>query len=192
VLLLILLAPLVEPSLQARILQISDTQRLQKAWQAATAIGRFHYQTNAQQTTHPTISLKNAGRQSKTKQFRVEGDIDLRNERMILHLHTNQGRQERVTELKVENGQAFGRLQTNAEWTPIDQTLDLFAPGGDPMGFLAAAENVVETRDWRLETGDRRSEIRDWRSEIRDWRLEIGDRRLWLACGSIIHVASNL
>ena len=140
-------------SLQAQILPLSSAQQLHAAWRAATAIGRFHYQTQVIQTTHPTISLQNAGRQVKTKQMRVEGAIDLPNERMALQLHTSQGGQERVTELKVEQGQAFGRLDPQTEWTPLEQATDLFAPGGDPLGFLVAAENVKQGRlgDWEIQ-----------------------------------------
>ena len=140
-------------SLQAQLLPLSSSQQLQAAWQAATAIGRFHYQTQVLQTTHPTVSLQNAGRQVKTKQMRVEGAIDLPGERMALQLHTSQGGQERVTELKVEQGQAFGRLDPHSEWTPLEQATALFAPGGDPLGFLVAAENVKQGRlgDWEIQ-----------------------------------------
>jgi uncharacterized repeat protein (TIGR01451 family) len=149
--LLILIALLViaipfAASLQAQVLPLSSSQQLQAAWRVATAIGRFRYQTQVIQTTHPTVSLQNAGRQVKTKQMRVEGAIDLPNEHMALQLHTSQGGQERVTELKVEQGQAFGRLDPHAEWTPLEQATDLFAPGGDPLGFLVAAENVKQGR----------------------------------------------
>ncbi len=144
--LLILVVLLVALPLQARTMPITDAQRLQQAWRMATAIGRFHYQTAARQSTHPTVSLKNAGRQVKTKQFRVEGEINLPQRQMKLQLHSGQGSQARVTELKVEDGQAFGRLDAHAEWTPLDQSTDLFAPGGDPLGFLAAAENIQSER----------------------------------------------
>ena len=146
-LLFVALVAMVAPvaaALQAQMLPLSPAQQLQATWRHASAIGRFHYQTNLLQTTHPTVSLKNAGRQVKTKQVRVEGAIDLPNEQMTLQLRTNQGGQERITDLKVEQGQAFGRLDPNAAWTPIDQSTDLFAPGGDPLGFLVAAENVQE------------------------------------------------
>jgi hypothetical protein len=154
--LLILIALLViaipfAASLQAQVLPLSSSQQLQAAWRVATAIGRFRYQTQVIQTTHPTVSLQNAGRQVKTKQMRVEGAIDLPNEHMALQLHTSQGGQERVTELKVEQGQAFGRLDPHAEWTPLEQATDLFAPGGDPLGFLVAAENVQSERLGDLE-----------------------------------------
>jgi hypothetical protein len=154
--LLILIALLViaipfAASLQAQVLPLSSSQQLQAAWRVATAIGRFRYQTQVIQTTHPTISLQNAGRQVKTKQMRVEGAIDLLNEHMALQLHTSQGGQERVTELKVEQGQAFGRLDPHSEWTPLEQATDLFAPGGDPLGFLVAAENVRQGRLGDLE-----------------------------------------
>ena len=131
-------------SLQAQLLPLSSSQQLQAAWQAATTIGRFHYQTQVLQTTHPTVSLQNAGRQVKTKQMRVEGAIDLPGERMALQLHTSQGGQERVTELKVEQGQAFGRLDPHSEWTPLEQATDLFAPGGDPLSFIV--DPNVKTR----------------------------------------------
>ncbi|MCX6047480.1 MAG: LamG domain-containing protein, partial [Chloroflexi bacterium] len=130
--------------LQARTFPITAVQNLQQAWRLASHTGRFHYQTNVQQTIHPTVMLKNANRHAQTKQFIVEGELDQPAGQMTIQLHTYEAGQQRVIDLKVEHGQAYGRLNQNATWTPIDTDTgaDLFAPGGDPLGFLVAAENV--------------------------------------------------
>ncbi|MEZ4705563.1 MAG: hypothetical protein R3A44_00070 [Caldilineaceae bacterium] len=34
--------------------------------------------------------------------------------------------------VKIEDGQAYGQQGNDGEWTALEQTPDLFAPGGDP------------------------------------------------------------
>ena len=130
---------------------VTATQQLQQTWRLAQRVGRFHYQTDVIQTTHPAITLRNANRHAKTKQFQVAGEMDMPNNRMALQIQTKGAGQAQLIDLKIEAGQAYGRLHAAADWTPIDQSTDLFAPGGDPLGFLAAAENVAamgaETND---------------------------------------------
>ncbi|GIV97692.1 MAG: hypothetical protein KatS3mg057_2349 [Herpetosiphonaceae bacterium] len=53
--------------------------------------------------------------------------------------------EQRPLELLVEGGRARGRTSPNASWQDLDQSAtDLFAPGGDLLGYLAAATNVEE------------------------------------------------
>ncbi|MCP4537165.1 MAG: LamG domain-containing protein, partial [Chloroflexi bacterium] len=50
-------------------------------------------------------------------------------------------------ELKVVDGVSFGRLNAQDEWTLVENQSDFFAPGGDPLGYLNAAENIQEAGD---------------------------------------------
>ncbi|MCP4543221.1 MAG: LamG domain-containing protein, partial [Chloroflexi bacterium] len=129
------------PSLAAP-LPLTDQQRLKRAWRDAGDIGRYQYRTNVIQTIHPTARLSNAGRHSTTKHFSAAGMIDRSSQDMQLRLWSPGANRDGV-ELKVENGQAYGRLDATGDWTQVDDnTVDLFAPGGEPLGFLIAAENV--------------------------------------------------
>jgi uncharacterized repeat protein (TIGR01451 family) len=116
--------------------------RLQRAWQQANAIGRYRYQMAVVQTTHPTARLENAGRQPKTTELRVEGKMDRPGAAMTMRLQSGGAGNRRALDLRVEGGVAYGRTDPSADWEVIDANTDLFVPGGDPMGFLSAAENV--------------------------------------------------
>ena len=45
--------------------------------------------------------------------------------------------------VRVENGRSYGR-QGQEEWQEIDNVTDLFAPGGDPLSFLAGVKHIQE------------------------------------------------
>lgn len=63
------------------------------------------------------------------------------------------GNNGRAIDIKVENGQAYGRLRETNDWTELDDPSQVFAPGGDPLGFLVAAENVQEVGSKEYEVG---------------------------------------
>ncbi len=151
--------------LQARLFPVTPAQNLQQAWRLAGDIGRFHYQTNVLQTTHPTVMLKNANRHDQTKQFMVEGDLDHPAGQMTMQMRTHEDGQAKVVDLKVEHGQAYGRLTKDGNWTPIDGGSDLFAPGGDLLGFLVAAENVQVDRGQKSEVSGQKTEDRNQKLE---------------------------
>jgi hypothetical protein len=53
--------------------------------------------------------------------------------------------------MRVDHGRAYGR-QGSGAWREVDNAADTFAPGGDPLGFLAGASNIrlagTETRQF--------------------------------------------
>ncbi len=117
----------------------SARRDLQRAWGLAGDIGKYRYHTTVVQTLHPVLSLDNVGRTARTDQYVIEGEMDAPAGRMTLQMAvTNQP----PLQIKVENGRGYGRATDADPWTETEIATDLFAPGGDPMGFLAAAENV--------------------------------------------------
>ncbi|MCP4538821.1 MAG: hypothetical protein GY832_16935, partial [Chloroflexi bacterium] len=116
-------------------------QRLEQAWSIAADVGRFEYQTNVEQITRPTARLENAGRSPTRQQLRAEGWVNRPENAMQLRLWSSQTRGQGI-ELKVEGERAYGRTNDNDVWAEIPNPTDIFAPGGDPLGFLVAAENV--------------------------------------------------
>ncbi|MEZ4709124.1 MAG: LamG-like jellyroll fold domain-containing protein [Caldilineaceae bacterium] len=114
-------------------------QQLADAWQRAGAIGRYRYHATVLQTSHPALTLQNVGRTAHTDQFVIAGEMDTPGERMTLQLTVaNQP----PLQIKVENGRGYGRVRDADPWTETEIATELFAPGGDPLGFLVAAENV--------------------------------------------------
>ncbi|MCB0194085.1 MAG: LamG domain-containing protein, partial [Anaerolineae bacterium] len=119
--------------------------QVEQAWQRANQMAGYAYQTRAIQTIHPAAQVENIGRRVETSRIEVEGAIDRLAETMQLDLWPNGKGSPQVISLKIEDGLAYGRLQTEADWTALDTPpTDLFAPGGDPLGFLVAAHNVRE------------------------------------------------
>jgi len=119
---------------------LSSAQNLRAAWHYAADLGVYRYQTNVLQTVHPTTKLANVGRSSKTQSFSVSGQMDKPNDSMQMTMSSDGG--SNVIDLKVEDGLAYGRFNPQAEWTEVEDQSDIFAPGGDPMGYLNAADNI--------------------------------------------------
>ncbi len=111
---------------------------LQRSWQDAAAIAQYDYRTVVQQTTQPTLRMENAGRNAHTDTITVEGAVDRVQEALTMRIQDGQSA---PLALKIEQGQAYGRMDDTGAWTPLDEKPDFFG-SADPLGYLAAAENV--------------------------------------------------
>jgi hypothetical protein len=120
---------------------LTAQHHLENAWRIAADMGRFEYDTSVVQTIRPTARLENAGRQPTTQHLTAEGMVDRPNKTMQMRLWSSGVGRDGI-ELKVVNGQAFGRTDSSTDWQEIPNPTDIFAPGGDPLGFLVAAQNV--------------------------------------------------
>ncbi|MCB0107393.1 MAG: hypothetical protein KDE53_15845 [Caldilineaceae bacterium] len=137
-LLALTIALVTRPAL-ANMLPQSAYQQLQAAWQRAGASAQYTYQSTILQTTIPTAQLSNAGRSPQTQRVRIDGSLDRAADALQMQMQV--GQQPPIA-VKVENGHSYGRQGAGDEWIELEQTPDLFAPGGDPLGFLVAMENV--------------------------------------------------
>ncbi|MEM7111243.1 MAG: LamG-like jellyroll fold domain-containing protein [Chloroflexota bacterium] len=119
-------------------------QVVQQAWEFAQVSGSYEYRSQLEQITYPAPSLSSAGRDKQVHQLFVEGSIDQPNEKMELSLWENSGGvAEDAIQLRVEEGRAYGRFGSG-EWEEVDNIADMFAPTGDPLGFLASATNIQQ------------------------------------------------
>ncbi|MCP4992875.1 MAG: DUF11 domain-containing protein, partial [Gammaproteobacteria bacterium] len=124
---------------------LTAKHQLERAWRFASDIGSYDYSSAVLKTDHPTPHLKNAGRSPHTKRITAQGMVDLPNKVMSMKLWTV-GVDKDGIEVKVENGKAYGRLNAEGGWIEMENPSQVFAPGGDPLGFLLAAENIQEVK----------------------------------------------
>ena len=130
----------------------TDNNPLRAAWQKASDIGRYQFRTTLLQTEKPTPRLENIGRQETQERIILTGDIDKYADTLSLVIDPEKEGQPSV-EFKTEKGVAYAR-QADGEWEIMDNDItELFAPGGDPLGALVAAENI------RLVTSQETDEI---------------------------------
>ncbi|MCP5099527.1 MAG: hypothetical protein GY943_28560, partial [Chloroflexi bacterium] len=113
--------------------------QLQSAWQKATDIGSYAYQANTVQTIHPTAKVENIGRAPQTQHLNINGEINLHSEALQLEIQSGDNA---PLAIKVEDGITYGRSQETEAWQEMDEMTELFAPGGDPLSYLTAVENV--------------------------------------------------
>ena len=123
---------------------LTDSQALKLSWARATRIGQYSYRTQAVQTIHPVAKLSNAGRGSKTTHLSLSGEVDRHAETLHMTIQGYSGTQ-RPLEVLVEDGRAHGRTHPQGAWQELDSaTTDVFAPGGDLLGYLVAVTNINE------------------------------------------------
>jgi hypothetical protein len=118
------------------------TAVVQQAWQRAQQSGRYHYRSQVDQTIYPAPAVQNAGRPPQQSHLAVDGEVDIPAETMALTLWQDGSFNPQTgLSVKVENGQTYGRSGQN-DWQEIDDVADAFAPGGDPLAFLAGATDI--------------------------------------------------
>ena len=136
----------------------AEESGLQAVWQRVRQSGAYHFNATLTQTLTPRPTVINAGRKTKQTSVYLEGQTDLPAELLHLTLWSEGGSvlaPETGLQVKVEGNQAYSR-QGDGPWEAIEDFTGLFAPGGDFMAYLAAAENVrllePETQNPKLET----------------------------------------
>ncbi|MEM7029933.1 MAG: LamG-like jellyroll fold domain-containing protein [Chloroflexota bacterium] len=131
--------------------QVSPDTRVSQAWDMARKSGRYHYRSAVEQTTYPAPRMSNVGKDVTTDRLIMRGEIDQIAETMHLRLWQD-GLEDpdKALEIKVIEGEAQGRAG-QSDWQPIDNVADVFAPGGDPLGFIAGLRDIEfitqETRE---------------------------------------------
>ncbi|MBK9055199.1 MAG: hypothetical protein IPL78_31175 [Chloroflexi bacterium] len=124
---------------------LSPQEAVEQAWALARTSGRYSYRSLIDQTIYPAPSVANAGRAPRQDRLALEGDVDVAAAILNLTLWDD-GSFDPQTGLsvKVEDGQTYGR-RGQGQWQEMDNVADAFAPGGDPLGFLAGATNIQST-----------------------------------------------
>lgn len=124
---------------------------VRQAWQRARDLGSYRFVTDLE----ATISL--AGQPAPTNGSRyerlyIEGQVDLPAQKLEMTLRDEGGRvlqTQQGIELRVEGNRTYGRVGSGA-WQELEGATDAFAPGQDPLAFLAGATDFyligTETR----------------------------------------------
>ncbi|HFQ94402.1 MAG TPA: hypothetical protein ENK32_10360, partial [Anaerolineae bacterium] len=116
------------------------------AWRQANDVGQYRFAAEINQTTRPLPTLVNAGKGSQTERIYLEGSADTAAETMNLKLWAEGGSAalgQGAIEMRVAGGRALGRVN-DGPWQEVDNATNFFAPGGDPLQFLNAAEQISE------------------------------------------------
>ena len=132
------------PAVMAKTIQPTARQQVAQAIDQASESGQYRYNTTVVQTYHPTLLLENVGRTTRVETHQINGEVDVPADSMTMQIKAASNPS---LQIKIEDGRGYGRFGEDDEWIEVDLATDLFAPGGDPMGFLAAAENVHITND---------------------------------------------
>jgi uncharacterized repeat protein (TIGR01451 family) len=121
----------------------NDKQAIDEAWHLAQASGIYHYRSLVAQTSFPAPSVTNAGREPTQSAFGVEGSVDLPAETLEMTLWRDASFDPaRGVAMRIEGDTAYGRVGAG-EWEEVQDVSEVFAPGGDPLGFLAGVKNVT-------------------------------------------------
>ncbi|MEM7335785.1 MAG: hypothetical protein AAF490_27150, partial [Chloroflexota bacterium] len=122
----------------------SPEEILTQSWTLAQSSNTYGYRSEIDQLTYPEPSLRNAGKEPSESNLAVEGSIDQQADLLEMSFWRDGSfNPDTAVSLRVEQGEAYGRLG-DSEWEKVDNVSSLFAPGGDPLGFLAGVSNIEE------------------------------------------------
>lgn len=139
----------------------SASAEVRRAWERSQRIGAYRYTTSIAQTTWPLPILENVGLTAIEECIYVEGQTNLPARTMQMRLWADGGAAQTgqdSVELRVADGKAFGRVGAG-EWEEVDDFTDVFAPGNDALGYLAAARNVRQVGVGESASGIRYSQF---------------------------------
>lgn len=130
---------------RARLARAIEVDPVKAAWERARASGSYHFTSDVVQVTLPSSTISNVGRTSRTDRLYLEGQSDLRANRLEFRLWSQGGnlvQDESGVAVRVENGRTFVR-QGLGEWQESDNFADALAPQGDFLAYLTAMRDVT-------------------------------------------------
>lgn len=129
---------------QSSLARAGGERTVRRAWERAQEAGVYHFATELAQTTYPAPAIANAGRSPQRNTLYLEGEVNLPQSTMRLglwqdsNLATSPG-----AEVRVEGDRAYLR-RSGGDWQEAQDFTGGFAPGNDPLAYLAGMKNVVE------------------------------------------------
>lgn len=117
---------------------------VERAWQQARERGAFAWRSEVTLTSRPLPVLENVGLNSTSQSLYAVGSVDFAARTLELRLGELEGNLlngAAGVELRVEDGHSRARVD-GGDWQELPGVGELFAPGADPLGYLAAAEQV--------------------------------------------------
>lgn len=127
----------------------AESDPLAAAWARAQARGSYRFASDVTQTTVPQATLANIGSTSRAERVYLEGATDLRQETMTLKLWSDGwagGGSTLIPESGIEVQVADGKTQVRragGHWEEAAGLVEGFAPQGDFMSFLSAANAIT-------------------------------------------------
>ena len=117
-----------------------------RAWELAEESGSYRFQTLIAQQATLQPSLHSAGRGASHAYLSLRGTLDQPANRLELQIwQSNDPEPTNAAEVRVVGQEATGRVGSGP-WQPITFDTASFAPGGDPLGFLAGARDIQRAK----------------------------------------------
>ncbi|ABY36688.1 MAG TPA: hypothetical protein DEF43_10955 [Chloroflexus aurantiacus] len=117
---------------------------LRAAWQRAISTGAYQFSASVTVLTDPQPSPLTAGQAPERQEMFLDGQTDVKANTTELRLWTQGGtvaNGEGSVTMRLTDGQTWVR-QAGGEWEEYPGLADLYAPGGDLMGYLTAVRDV--------------------------------------------------
>lgn len=127
-----------------RLYPAANPDPIRAAWQRALSAGSYRFDATATIVADPVASPVNAGQPPDRHEIYLQGKADLPAETTELRLWTQGGNVqtgEGSVMLRIVAGQTWVR-QGEGAWEEYSGLGDLFAPGGDVLGYLNAVRDV--------------------------------------------------
>ncbi|MFN3374845.1 MAG: hypothetical protein ACK44M_14925, partial [Chloroflexus sp.] len=127
-----------------RLYPVVNPDPIRAAWQRALSAGSYRFDATATIVADPLASPVHAGQPPDRHEIYLQGKADLPAETTELRLWTQGGNVqtgEGSVTLRIVAGQTWVR-QGDGEWEAYNGLGDLFAPGGDVLGYLNAVRDV--------------------------------------------------
>ena len=124
------------------------TRAVRRAWELARQVGTYRFGTELVQTSFPALTLSNVGNGPQQDELHLEGAVNLPAQSMEVQFWQGAGNvltQGNGSEARIEDGKAFVR-PAGGSWEEVTGAAadfsSSFAPGADPLAFLAGMKNV--------------------------------------------------
>ncbi len=123
--------------------QLDPRKAVEQAWQRARQLGSYRFTTNLEASTTPAGQPvpENSARYER---LYLEGQVDLPAQKMELSIWEKGGKAfntRQAIQMRVEGEKTYGRVGSG-EWQEMEESTDAFAPGRDPMAYLAGASDI--------------------------------------------------
>ena len=117
---------------------------VEEAWQRAREAGSYRFVTDIE-TTVSAPGQPPPTRGARYERLYIEGQVDLPAEKLEMTLWEKSGQMLKTRQgiqIRLEGDQMYGRVGSGV-WQEMQGSTDAFAPGQDPLAFLAGARDFV-------------------------------------------------
>ncbi len=125
-----------------------DAKRaVREAWEKAQDAGTYAFATDLTQVIYPVRTLSNVGRGPERAVLHLAGTIDQPARALEFQMWQSavggSGNAGTGAEARIEGERAYVR-QAGGEWQEVEDFSTSFAPGNDPLAFLAGVKDVAD------------------------------------------------